>query len=385
MKSHTRFWWLAFFPFLLIACLQHSPAQPDYPLLVVTPYPIPTMTLHKLATGLEKPIYVADSGDGTLYVVEQQGVVRRLNRGDGSATTYLDITDRVNTTANERGLLSVAFHPQFSQNGRFFVHYTAEAGALTVSEFLQRAGESSADSSTERILISAEHPNGNHNGGQLQFGPDNLLYIAFGDGGGSDGYRNGQPLNTLLGKILRIDVDHGLPYGIPASNPFVGRTDARPEIWAYGLRNPWRFSFDRLTGDLFIGDVGSSQWEEINLQRSNEGGANFGWPLWEGETCREQDGCPSTPTLFPILRYDHDEGCAVTGGYRYRGTALPWLFGRYLYADFCRGTIWAAHERNGFWNRLVILETEEAISSFGESAEGELFLVTHQGNVYQIK
>jgi hypothetical protein len=248
-----------------------------------------------------------------------------------------------------------------------------------------------ADPQSGGILLTIPQPFSNHNGGQLQFGPNGYLYIGIGDGGsGGDPQNNGQDLGTLLGKILRIDVDSGWPFTIPADNPFVGIGGARDEIWSFGLRNPWRFSFDRLTGDMFIADVGQNSWEEVNFQPSTStGGENYGWRLMEGNSCfNPATNCDNGTLTLPILVYDHSVGCSVTGGYRYRGSKNPRLNGLYLYGDFCTGLIWGAQEDGlGGWNTTVLLDTNFSISTFGEDESGEIYFAHRSatdGEIYQV-
>ncbi len=258
------------------------------------------------------------------------------------------------------------------------MNYTNTVGETVIARYAVSANPNVADPQSAQILLTIPQPFSNHNGGQLQFGPDGYLYIGTGDGGsGGDPQNNGQSLGTLLGKILRIDVDRSSLYAIPPDNPFVRRNGAKREIWAFGLRNPWRFSFDRLTGDMFIGDVGQASWEEIDFQQANSrGGENYGWRLMEGKHCfNPSTNCdPGTLTL-PIVEYDHSLGCSVTGGYRYRGARLPQLFGSYLYGDFCSGRIWrAARTSRGRWTTAELLDSPYMISTFGEDEAGELYL-----------
>ncbi len=261
-------------------------------------------------------------------------------------TPFLDISDRVESGSSERGLLSVAFHPDYAENGRFFVNYTNKDGDTVISRFQVTADPNVADAATETILLTIPQPFPNHNGGQLQFGPDGYLYVGMGDGGAAaDPQGNGQNEGTLLGAMLRLDVD-GVSaeanYAVPADNPFIN-SEGRNEIWATGVRNPWRFSFDRLTGDLFIADVGQNIWEEVNFQPANSsGGENYGWDIMEGMHCFSDDACDSSGTVLPIYDYQHENGrCSITGGYVYRGQQFPALTGNYFFGDYCTGEIWA--------------------------------------------
>jgi glucose/arabinose dehydrogenase len=292
-------------------------------------------------------------------------------------------------------LLGVAFHPDYAANGYFYVNYTRQGDGATVIARYQRsvANPDLADLASAQILLTIAQPYSNHNGGQLRFGPDGYLYIGTGDGGSANDPQNrAQDLGTLLGKMLRIDVNTGAPYAVPAGNPFVndGNPGTLGEIWAYGLRNPWRFSFDRSTGDLFIGDVGQDAWEEIDFQAAGTGaGANYGWRVMEGAHCTGLGGGPACfdPSLTPpILEYGHDVGCSVTGGYRYRGAASPALAGYYLYADYCSGRMWGATWSGaGPWTTVQLLQTGFSVSTFGEDEAGEIYVAAHNtGVMYRI-
>jgi glucose/arabinose dehydrogenase len=339
-----------------------------------------SVTLEVVVTGLQRPLAVVNAGDGSsrLFVVEQPGRIRIVHGTELRATPFLDISSRVRDSSNEQGLLGLAFHPDFESNGRFFVNYIDLAGDTVVAEFSRSEEDPDrADPSSEAIIMTIEQPRSNHNGGDIAFGPDGYLWIATGDGGGAgDPDGNGQNRENLLGKILRIDVDGGSTYTIPPDNPFIDDPDAKNEIWAFGLRNPWRFSFDRLTGDLYIGDVGQGMWEEIDFEpRLDPGGRNYGWNTMEGSQCFQNDSCSSDGLRLPIAEYSHLSGCSVTGGYVYRGTRFPSLRGLYLYGDFCSGTIWAlAPSNSGDWTSSIVGETNARISSFGEDESGELYL-----------
>ena len=343
-----------------------------------------SLSLDTVATGLVRPIGLAHAGDGSgrLFVVLQGGQIRVLE-ADGTLlpTPFLNLSGQV-SCCGERGLLGLAFHPAYETNGLFYVHYTDLAGDTVVSRFSVSADPDVADSGSESVLLTQDQPFSNHNGGQLAFGPDGFLYVALGDGGsGGDPQDNAQDLSTILGKILRIDVDStspGLAYGIPPGNPFAGTLGARPEIWAYGLRNPWRFSFDRQTGDLWIGDVGQNAIEEIDLQpAAAAGGRNYGWRCFEGSQPFNQTGCPASGFTFPVLEYGHVDGnCSVTGGYRYRGAAQPLLTGVYLFADFCTGRLWGADRGcGGTWHARQIFDAPFNVTSFGEDEAGEVYVV----------
>ena len=321
----------------------------------------------------------AHDGTNTMYIAEQSGKILRST--DGQTTSlFLDLSPLVSCCDNG-GLLSVVFHPAYAANGRFYVLYVNRDGNTVVSRFLR------AETNAEQQLFVIEQPKDNipnHHGGTLQFGSDGMLYISIGDGGAYVKVTNrAQEAHHLLGKILRVDVDHGTPYSIPPDNPFVGIPGVRGEIWAMGLRNPWRFSFDRATGDLMIGDVGQDSWEEIDilsLQQSK--GANFGWPILEATHCYPPgSSCSSFGFTAPQIEYSRAEGCSVSGGYRYRGRKWPQWDGLYFYGDFCSGRIWAAKDVNGSWIAAEVSKTPAMIVSFGEDDEGELFVVDYRGSV----
>jgi glucose/arabinose dehydrogenase len=320
-----------------------------------------------------------------MFVVEKRGRIVIVRDGTPAETPFLDISDRVGSSGSEQGLLSVAFHPQFAQNGRLFVDYTDRSGDTVISRF--QANGDAADPDSETVLLKIDQPYANHNGGLVLFGPDNYLYIGMGDGGsGGDPQGNGQNRQALLGKMLRIDVDNGDPYGIPRDNPWPTGGDARPEVWAYGLRNPWRFSFDRATGDLYIADVGQGEYEEIDIQRAGSAaGQNYGWNIAEGGHCFRSQSCDTNGMLAPIAEYDHSQGCSITGGYVYRAAAFPSLQGLYFYGDYCSGKIWALSETSpGHWEQRELLQSSASISSFGEDQAGELYLTDLGGKLYQV-
>ncbi len=346
---------------------------------------IPGIALHEAASGLRNAVHITHAGDGTrrLFVVEQEGRIRVLENGRLRETPFLDISERV-ASGGEKGLLSVAFHPRYAQNGRFYVNYTTrDRGLYTIiAEFTRRTHEA-ADPASERALLRIEQPYGNHNGGQLAFGPDGYLYIGMGDGGAAnDPFDHGQRPQTLLGALLRIDVaerSDTLPYRVPADNPFVGRRGYRPEIWAYGLRNPWRFSFDFATGRLFLADVGQDAEEEIDLIRK---GGNYGWNIMEGTICTPAVNRSCNKSRFepPIFSYSHPEGFSITGGFVYRGTMIPGLCGVYIYADYVSERIWGLRYDGGRVTRQrELLRARAAVSSFGEDEGGELYVADHRG------
>jgi glucose/arabinose dehydrogenase len=372
------------------------------PLPTATAEPAPTATppafdpaavdlsLVSIAAGLDRPVFATHAGDGSgrLFVVEKAGTIVVLEEEGPQPEPFLDIRDRVGSGGNEQGLLGLAFHPQFSSNGWFFVYYTDRNGSTVISRFEANQERTLADPNGERVLLTESQPAGNHNGGMLAFGPDGKLYAGLGDGGAAnDRFGNGQNLGSILGTIIRLDVDGGDPYAIPADNPFVDQADALPEIWAFGLRNPWRFSFDRATGDLYIADVGQNQWEEVNFQAAGTpGGGNYGWPIMEASRCFQTSSCDQSGLLLPVTEYDHGQGCSVTGGYVYRGQAQPDIFGAYFYGDYCTGTIWAlGRDQAGQWQSSALLESNLQISSFGETESGEILVVDLNGYVYQLQ
>jgi len=315
--------------------------------------------------------------------VEKGGLIKLL---DG--TVFLNIADRITASGYEQGLLGLAFHPHFSTNGLFFVYYTAPDGTNTLSRFGATADMQRGDPDTELVLLQQASPHDTHNGGMVAFGPDGMLYVGLGDGGGADNeFGNGQNGDTLLAKIVRIDVNGAEPYAVPHDNPFVNTSEIRSETWAWGLRNPWRFSFDRATGDLYIGDVGQNQWEEINFQPAvSRGGENYGWSIKEGSHCFYTTTCDSTGLTDPIVAYDRHQGIAVTGGYVYRGQQFPALYGVYLFGDYGTGRIWAAARDTGSaWTTTPMTRFDGLLSSFGEDEAGELYLTDISGGgVYRI-
>jgi glucose/arabinose dehydrogenase len=336
--------------------------------------------LDQVAGGFDRPLAAVHAGDGSgrLFVVEQGGRIFVVRDGRLAADPFLDLSDRI-LDGGERGLLGLAFHPRFPDDPRLFVDYTeADEGDTIVSSFrVATPGADRADPSSEQRLLRIDQPFPNHNGGALAFGPDGLLTIATGDGGsGGDPQDNGQRTDTLLGKILRIDVDTtngDRGYGIPADNPFAGG-GGEPEIWLTGLRNPWRTSFDRTTGDLWIGDVGQGSWEEIDVQRAGApGGTNFGWSRMEGFHCRAED-CGDELTA-PVAEYGHDVGCTVIGGYVYRGTVQNGLRGAYLFGDYCSGQLWAIDAiGEARQEPTEIGGAAGQLSSFGEDEAGEVYV-----------
>ncbi|MCC6177537.1 MAG: PQQ-dependent sugar dehydrogenase [Chloroflexi bacterium] len=355
--------------------------------------PPPSIVLQPLpAKNLAQPLYVTHAGDGSgrLFVVEKGGRILVLKDSQSDPHVFLDLSGVVGASGSEQGLLGLAFHPRYRENGRFFVDYTDRQGDTVIAEYRASSPSSNqANPSSARRVLWLDQPAQNHNGGMLLFGPDDYLWIGTGDGGGSgDRFQNAQNRQSLLGKMLRIDVDSGDPYGIPPDNPYVGATDTRPEIWGSGLRNPWRYSFDRATGDLWIADVGQNAWEEIDvLAAGTPGGLNFGWPLMEGTHCYQASGaCDAKAYVAPIAEYHHSAGCSVTGGYVYRGQHFPALVGRYLFGDFCSGRLWIVDRPEpGAWRLTELPKTPLQISSFGEDESGELYVTSfHDNRVYRI-
>ncbi|WP_455204452.1 PQQ-dependent sugar dehydrogenase [Kaarinaea lacus] len=326
------------------------------------------------------------NNDSEWYVVEKPGQVFRITSSSEKPQKqlYLDIKDRVDDGPSEAGLLGMAFHPKYKKNGEVFVSYTAEGSPLTstISRFKGPVGDVLPEDS-ETILLAVEQPYGNHNGGQIAFDPKGNLMIGFGDGGsGGDPKGNGQNVQTLLGAMLRIDVDSASPYAIPNDNPLVGKENARGEIYAWGMRNPWRWSFDRKTGELWVADVGQNKWEEINLVTKP---GNYGWNLREATHCYDRSPCPGADFIDPVAEYSHQWGCSVTGGYVYRGKQIPKLKGVYLYGDFCSGRIWGLYrlDNGGFESRLL-LESGLMIASFAEDNQGEIYVIHYHGKIYKI-
>jgi glucose/arabinose dehydrogenase len=346
--------------------------------------------LQEIVAGLSSPLYLtAPPGDvARLFVVEKTGAIRIIKDGVLLTDPFLDLSSRI-ASVGEQGLLGMAFDPDYATSGRFVVHFTDLAGNTTLSRFQVSANPDVADAATELVILTAAQPFSNHNGGQVTFGPDGFLYLGLGDGGGSgDPDNRGQDLSDLLGSILRIDVRSTEPYTVPPDNPFA--QSAVPEVWSYGLRNPWRFSFDRATGDLYVADVGEGLWEEINVSIPAEGvgkGANYGWNIMEGSHCFRESACGQTGLTLPVFEYSHDEGCSITGGFVYRGSAIPALQGHYFYADYCQGWVRSLRYSAGVvtdqteWPSLV---PGGPVLSFGEDALGEIYVLDESGRVSKI-
>lgn len=363
---------------------------------LATPPPAPQMpdgdfrSWVQVADGFRQPLFLSHAGDGSnrLFVLGQQGRIWVIENGVVLAEAFLDIRGRVNSQSNEQGLLGLAFHTDFENNGFFYVNYTDDTPATIISRFFIVADSKFADPNSEKILLSIKQPYSNHNGGHIEFGPDGYLYIGMGDGGSAgDPQNNAQSSDTLLGAILRIDVDGGDLYAIPPDNPFVNG-GGRPEIWLTGLRNPWRFSFDSATGDLFIGDVGQNTWEEIDyLSGESSGGGNFGWNYYEGNHLYEGPAPANLSLIAPIAEYDHGNSrCSITGGLVYRGRQMPELRGVYFYGDFCSGEIFAlVRDDDGQWRSEVVYNLALLITSFGSDESGEIYVLDRNGGLYNLR
>ena len=350
------------------------------------------LSLRPFADGLDSPVFVTGdgSGSGRLYAVEQPGRIRVLSAdGEVRDEPFLDITDRI-TAGGEQGLLGLAFHPDYAANGRLFVDYTrAEDGATVIAEFL--GGDETADPATERVLLVIGQPFANHNGGMLAFDAEGMLLVGMGDGGGGgDPEGNGQDPRALLGKLLRIDVDAQEPYAIPADNPFADGEAAAPEIWALGLRNPWRFSVDRETGDVWLGDVGQNAWEEVDAIPAGQGGLDLGWNTMEGLACFESADCDMEGLSLPVVTLGRDLGaCSVVGGYVYRGERYPDLQGDYIFSDYCSGDLWLLPADDALAGAevepVVVGHHDGSVVSFGQDDEGELYVVDHGGAILRLE
>ena len=370
------------FPFFLLLFFTNTDAQ---------------LVLETFVTGFSQPVDITHAGDDRLFVVERAGRIKIIIDGSIHPNNFLNISSQVNSGASERGLLGLTFHPDYANNGYFYVNYTKLNGDSRISRFSVASDPNTADPGSEVVILEVDQPQWNHNGGCLKFGPDGYLYIGFGDGGGSNDDNhgpigNGQNTQTLLGKMLRIDIDNGTPYSIPASNPFVGNDDVLDEIWAIGLRNPWRYSFDSETGDLWIGDVGQNVWEEIDFQSADsEGGENYGWRCYEGTDTFPSNNCGSAVDFVdPVHDYNHSGNptdCSVTGGFVYRGCNNPDFLGHYIYTDYCSGRFWSiVSDGQGGWTKTQIADYGGYdISTFGEDINGELYAARlTQGRIYKV-
>ncbi|OGF04610.1 MAG: hypothetical protein A2W00_02405 [Candidatus Eisenbacteria bacterium RBG_16_71_46] len=365
---------------LLIGSCAPAPAE--------APYAISRgLRLETVAEGLAAPVYLtAPSGDPRLFVVEQDGRVLVLENGRLRPQPFLDLRDRVRS-GGEQGLLSLAFHPRYAENGFFYVDYTDRNGDTRIERYRVSRDPNRADPSSGRLLLRIVQPYSNHNGGLVLFGPDGMLYVGMGDGGsGGDPQGNGQNRSTLLGKLLRIDVDRGAPYAIPPDNPFASGKGGRPEIWAWGLRNPWRYAFDREAGLLYIADVGQNRWEEIDVAPADRPGLDYGWNVMEGNHCYAAPRCDASGLWPPTVEYPHPQGCSITGGFVYRGRDIPALVGHYVFSDYCSGWLRSFRHVDG---RAVDLRQWDvgkigSVSSFGLDGTGELYVLTLQGRVLRL-
>lgn len=343
-----------------------------------------TIALQSFGTGFASPVDIANCGDNRLFIVEQDGLIRILNsNGTINPTPFLNITSLTNQSG-EQGLLGLAFHPNYSTNGFFYINYTNTSGNSVIARYSVNSGNPNIANTTGTILLTITQPFSNHNGGSLKFGSDGYLYIGMGDGGsGGDPGNRAQNINDLLGKMLRIDVNSGTPYGIPPTNPYVGIAGA-DEIWAIGLRNPWKFSFDRQTGDLWIADVGQNQYEEVNRATASESGLNYGWRCYEGNTAYNTSGCAAQATMkSPLFTTNHTNGfCSITGGYVYRGTQYPNFQGRYFFSDYCKAQIGSS---DGLGNvSFSATFSGNNFVSFGEDVNGELYVASISGTIYKL-
>ncbi|MFQ5516075.1 MAG: PQQ-dependent sugar dehydrogenase, partial [Acidimicrobiia bacterium] len=351
--------------------------------------PLIGLDLRTVVRRLSNPVLVtAAPDDARLFIVEKQGVIRVVEDGQLTDEPFLDIRDAVGSEGLEQGLLGLAFHPSYADNGRFFIYYTDTDGDSRLVEFAASAAGNVADPHSGRLLLALEQPASNHNAGMLQFGPDGYLYVSLGDGGGANNqFGNAQRADTLLGTIIRIDVDAAEPYAIPPDNPFVAGGGA-PEVWAYGLRNPWRFSIDTVDGLMYIADVGQDEWEEIDVVPLTTAGFNFGWSILEGSECFDTEPCSTEGLVPPVVTINHGEGCSVIGGFAYRGHAIPEMAGHYFYGDWCGrwirsfrlvdGKVTASRDWTGEFGEVG------QILSFGVDAAGELYVTTMEGFVFQI-
>jgi glucose/arabinose dehydrogenase len=355
-----------------------------------------SVVLTQVATGFSEPTDIAHAGDGRLFIVEKAGRIKILDPATGATlpTAFLDIAARVGDNGSEQGLLGLAFHPDYAVNGYFFVNYTNTSGDTRVSRFSRTANNPNlADANSELVLLAIDQPYSNHNGGCIKFGPDGYLYVGMGDGGSAGDPQNlSQNPTSLLGKMLRLDVDNGSPYGIPPTNPFVSDPNTADEIWAVGLRNPWRFSFDRQTGDLWMGDVGQNQWEEIDLQpAASTGGENYGWRCYEGNVAYNNNGCgPVGNYVAPVYVYAHiNSNCSVTGGFVYRGSQEANLSGMYIYCDYCTGIFWGLKpgDAPNTWANVQLGNfANYNFAAYGEDAAGELYAAgLSDGVIYRVR
>lgn len=381
---------------LLSLLIPYTSAQDDTIEATITRDTAPNASNVKLTpivSGLIRPLYVTHANDDSnrLFLVEQSGKIWIIENGTKLDQPFLNVSSLISQSAlaaayTEQGLLGLTFHPDYARNGLFFINYTDTSGGTVVAGYnVSLSNSNIADANNAQIIFQIAQPFNNHNGGHMAFGSDGYLYISLGDGGSAnDPLGAGQNTVFLLGSILRLDIDSSLPYAIPEDNPFVSNGAGAGEIWAYGLRNVWRFSFDRATDDLYLADVGQNLWEEVNFQSADSrGGENYGWNVWEATHPFARG--TATNLILPFAEYNHSLGCSVTGGYVYRGEAIPDLEAVYLFGDYCSGRVWASYrDRNMQWNTNQFLQTGFQISSFGEDAVGELYIIDYSGVLYRI-
>ncbi|HKK28044.1 MAG TPA: PQQ-dependent sugar dehydrogenase [Gemmatimonadota bacterium] len=351
--------------------------------------PTPSLVATPVAQGLSNPLFLTSPpGDDRLFIVEQGGTIRISENGQLLPDPFLDLSGAI-SSGGERGLLSLAFHPDYASNGTFYVDFTnADGNTRVVRYAVSAANPDRADPASGDTILAVAQPYSNHNGGLLLFGPDGMLYVGLGDGGsGGDPQGNGQDPATLLGTILRLDVDGGSPYAIPADNPFAGSSSGRGEVWAYGLRNPWRFAFDPAAGLLYIADVGQSDWEEVDVVPADSAGVNYGWSVMEGDHCYSSSSCDRTGLEPPVLEYGHDEGCSITGGLVYRGQAMADLQGTYFYSDYCSGFLRSFRYESGSVGEERSWDVGDlgGVLSFGRDDAGELYVLSANGTVYRLE
>lgn len=363
-------------------CAKEAPGAPKQ----VPDLSSPELTLKEVAGGLRLPVHLtAPAGDDRLFIIEKSGRIRIIKNGTLLSNVFLDLSAAV-SGRSEQGLLSLAFHPEFASNGLFFVNYTDGQGSTRVERYRISTDPDMADPTSRKMIMSIPQPFSNHNGGHILFGPDGKLYIASGDGGaGGDPQNNAQNRSVRLGSILRIDVDAGSPFAIPPDNPFVGHSIFLPEIWLWGVRNPWRIAFDMSNGDLYVADVGQDRWEEVTVVRPDQGGSNLGWNVVEAEECFGGTQCDLSEFMPPHIVYNHGEGCSVTGGHVYRG-GIDELRGVYFYSDYCSGWLRSFRFVNGTATEKTQWDVNEVgnVTSFGEGGDGEMYLLTESA-VFRIE